>query len=251
MKTFSLLTLACFALGCSQPATKADSIASSTSPVPEADVIDDKTCVDTVWLLTHYDVTRLASGSAPAEGTGYPLACCADGVLKPEDSYRCEIDWPSSDVISCEVWAEYHDALAAAHPEGTRSPRVIANLEALKRWPSERHHCMSPPEALSGTEMATERRTLTLFPRDLSYDEAKGVVIFAPDSGVKRAAYVTYTLTMESFKRALPQRPQAPVEVIVELKSVTHKTERAAPGSAEPDGGFQNTYYEGTVVGLP
>jgi hypothetical protein len=251
MKQPLLIALACLALGCSQPATKTTAIVTSASSVPGADVINAETCVDIPWLLTHYDVTRLASGSSPAEGTGYPLACCADGVLKPDDTYRCEIDWPSSDVIECDTWTAYHDQLAAAHPEGARSPRVSDNLAALKRWPTEQHHCTSKAASLSASLVATERRTLTLFPRDLSYDDANGVVIFAPHSGVKRAAYITYTLSMESFQSVLAERPTAPVKVIVALQAVTRKTERAAPGHAEPTGGFNNVYYTGAVIGTP
>lgn len=251
MKQCLLLALACVAFGCSQPTTKTTSVTPPAPSVADAKAVNAETCVDIAWLLTHYDVTRLASGSSPAEGTGYPLECCADGVLKPEDAYRCEIDWPSSDVIGCETWTAYHAALAAAHPEGARSPRVIANLATLKRWPSEQHHCVSKTAGLVGTEAVAERRTLTLSPGDLRYDDAGGVVIFTPDSGVKRAAYTTYTLSMESFKRHFSSRPASPVKVIVELQKVTRKTERAAPGHAEPEGGFNNTYYTGTVVGTP
>ncbi|MGB0590012.1 MAG: hypothetical protein ACPGU1_10070 [Myxococcota bacterium] len=249
MKQCLLLALACVALGCSQPTTKTTSVTPPAPSVADSETVNAETCVDIVWLLTHYDVTRLASGSSPAEGTGYPLECCAEGVLLPEEAYRCEIDWPSSDVIACETWTSYHDALAAAHPLGSRSPRVTENLATLKRWPSQQHHCVSTAAGLVSTEAMTERRTLTLTPSDLRYDDAGGVVIFTPDSGVKRAAYITYSLSMESFKRIFSSRPTTPVEVIVELQKVARKTERAAPGHPEPDGGFKNTYYTGTVVG--
>jgi hypothetical protein len=251
MKQLPLLALACVTLGCSQPAPMAGVTPRSAQAVPSADVINAETCVDIVWLLSHYDVTRLASGSSPAEGAGYPLACCADGVLKPNDTYRCETDWPSSDVIGCDTWTEYHDALAAAHPDGVRSPRVSANLATLERWPAEQHHCINKTPLFSGAQVAVERRTLTLFPHDLTYDDVRGVVVFAPDSSVKRAAYITYTLSMESFQRVLAKRPTAPVKVIVEISAVARKTERAHSGAAEPIGGFQNTYYTGVVVGVP
>ena len=65
--------------------------------VPGPDVITEATCTAEVWLLTHYEIERLASGSSPAPDTGYPLACCAEGVL-PEHDRRCQLDWPSSDV---------------------------------------------------------------------------------------------------------------------------------------------------------
>ena len=40
-----------------------------------------------------------------------------DGVLNEGDAWRCELDWPSSDLIHCSAWTEYHQTLAAAHPE--------------------------------------------------------------------------------------------------------------------------------------
>ena len=86
-------------------------------------------------------LTRLASGSSPAPGTGYPVACCAEGVLSDSASYRCEIDWPSSDVPGCDIWRDYHATLSAAHPEGARSDLVEANLATLSQWAAEGHHC--------------------------------------------------------------------------------------------------------------
>jgi hypothetical protein len=104
-------------------------------------VITEMTCIDDAWLLTHYAVTRLASGSSPQPGTGYPVACCAEGVLSGGESYRCELDWPSSDVPGCDIWTDYHAKLSAAHPEGARPALVETNLSTLTRWTAEKHHC--------------------------------------------------------------------------------------------------------------
>lgn len=150
MKPMPIFLLACLALACNHrqvtqaPAT--DVPPAATPTVLGLDHINAETCVDLVWLLTHYDVARLASGSSPAEGTGYPLACCAKGVLAPDDEYRCEIDWPSSDLPGCDLWTTYHDALAAAYPDqAQRSARVHSNLALLKLWPTQNHHCMGDP----------------------------------------------------------------------------------------------------------
>ena len=113
----------------------------ATMPGPE--VITDATCADVTWLLTHYRLERLASGNAPAKDSGYPLACCEPGVLSDENSYRCELDWPSSDVVHCDLWRHYHFALSAAHPQGSRSERVESNLGLLSAWAENETNCSS------------------------------------------------------------------------------------------------------------
>ncbi len=144
----ALLVLASALLACAtqrpQQTTTAEPApapATQTS-VPGADVVTEVTCTDEVWLLTHYEVGRLASGSSPAPGTGYPLVCCAEGVLAA-DHWRCQVDWPSSDVVGCELFLEYRDALAAAHPIGARSQRVTDNLAGLARIAAEGTMCMT------------------------------------------------------------------------------------------------------------
>ena len=119
------------------PATEA------ASAVPGPEEVNAKNCTDLAWLLTHYDISRLASGSSPAPGTGYPIECCAEGVLTEDDSWRCELDWPSSDVVDCRTWSEYQAILAAAHREGSRSEQVQTNLSTLTKWIIEKHRCMS------------------------------------------------------------------------------------------------------------
>ncbi|MDP6944019.1 MAG: hypothetical protein QF464_07720 [Myxococcota bacterium] len=113
-----------------------------TVTVPGPDVITEATCTDEVWLLTHHEIERLASGSAPAPGAGYPLACCAEGVL-PEHDRRCELDWPSSDVPHCSVWSDYRERLLAAHGDGPHPALVESNLSTLARWVTDKHHCVS------------------------------------------------------------------------------------------------------------
>lgn len=141
---FLLLAMLCAACGAQNQGVTDDAKAlHRTAVVPPASVINEQTCVDPAWLLTHYDVQRLASGSAPQLGSGYPQVCCAAGVLRTDDAWRCELDWPSSDVIDCRLWLQYRDQLAAAHRENARSKRVERNLATLARWASERHHCSS------------------------------------------------------------------------------------------------------------
>ncbi len=144
--TLSLLAMAC--AGHSKCARSTTAVPSgdwevpSATAVPGPEVVTEATCTSDAWLLTHYDVERLASGSSPAPGTGYPIACCADGVM-PEHSMECELDWPSSDVPGCEIWTEYADTLRAAYPNSPRPERVDANIATLDRWAAEKHHCMT------------------------------------------------------------------------------------------------------------
>ncbi len=155
----SFMSLACTGQSAESPATPAPEApaavdvpaavdtpapaAKAVSAVPGPDAVNAKNCTDLAWLLTHYDISRLASGSSPAPGTGYPVECCAEGVLTEDDSWRCELDWPSSDVVDCSTWSEYQAILAAAHPEGARSEQVQTNLTILTKWIIEKHHCMS------------------------------------------------------------------------------------------------------------
>jgi len=137
----SLLLATCATDRAQQSAPSPPPLEASVVAGPE--VVNPETCVDDAWLLTHYEVARLASGSSPGPGTGYPLACCAEGVLGDDDAWRCELDWPSSDVIDCQVWSDYRATLAAAHPEGARSDRVRANLVTLARFAADGHQCSS------------------------------------------------------------------------------------------------------------
>ena len=140
MKTFALLAscLMLLACGAAQPQ---QSPPPAQGPAPTERIITQENCTSDTWLLTHYAVERLASGSAPGPNTGYPLECCADDVLSEGERWRCDLDWPSSDVIDCRGWKAYRDALAAAHSEGTRSPLITKNLLTLARWFNEKHHC--------------------------------------------------------------------------------------------------------------
>jgi hypothetical protein len=138
-----LLVLALTACATERP-QKTATEAPNAAPAPVVsgpDVITEATCVDDVWLLTHYELDRLASGSSPGPDTGYPLECCAKGVLTDDQSWRCELDWPSSDMVDCSLFQGYHDALATAHPEGDRPPLVQSNLDGLKRLVAEAQRC--------------------------------------------------------------------------------------------------------------
>ncbi len=95
------------------------------------------------------------------------------------------------------------------------------------------------------------RRTLTLKPDELVYDEAAMTATFKPDRGVRRAAYVTYILELAGLESVLGKRPTVPTAVVVEVGPVERSTYRPGPEMPQPDGGFQNEVYRGTVVGRP
>lgn len=136
-----LLTLAWFTLAsCAAhaPETEAEVAVNTAVTTP---TVNRGNCLSATWLLTHYDLARLASGSSPAAGTGYPLACCEAHVLEAADRWRCELDWPSSDVVDCSTWTSYHGELSAAFPVGRRSERVTANLRMLAEWAKLGKNC--------------------------------------------------------------------------------------------------------------
>jgi len=95
------------------------------------------------------------------------------------------------------------------------------------------------------------RRTLTLKPDELVYDASAKTATFKPDRGVRRAGYVTYILDLASLESVLGKRPTSPTPVVVELGPVERSTYRPGPNMPQPDGGFQNEVYRGTVVGRP
>ena len=136
----SSIAIACSPIGPIIASNKAPSAAARPSPVPAADVVNTGTCQSITWLLTHYEVERLASGSSPGEDRGYPQACCSEEALGPEAS-QCQLDWPSSDLVDCSLWQDFLDALVDAYPEAPRPQRVEGNMVTLKRWNLERHQC--------------------------------------------------------------------------------------------------------------
>ncbi len=101
------------------------------------------------------------------------------------------------------------------------------------------------------TAPAKERRTITLNPTEMTYDEAKGTCTFRPDGAVKRASYTRYVLDLASLERVLGSRPTAPVAVVVELEPAVTGTSKVDPSLPQPLGGFRQTTYKGVVVGVP
>jgi len=93
-----------------------------------------ETCTSDLWLLTHYSVEDLVRD-------GLPKDCCVQGLLPEEESWRCELDWPSSDVPPCTIWTDFHRELSNAHSEKSCSDRVKNNLSILARWGAEHHLC--------------------------------------------------------------------------------------------------------------
>ena len=98
-------------------------------------------CTNDVLLLTKYSVKSLM-------GTPLPKACCAKGILPANQAYRCNLDWPSSDVPSCATWSDLRKRLLAAHgvADGSGTPQslpplVRENARVLDRWHKDAYAC--------------------------------------------------------------------------------------------------------------
>ncbi|MES2645041.1 MAG: hypothetical protein V4850_36480 [Myxococcota bacterium] len=112
-------------------------------------------------------------------------------------------------------------------------------------------HPAPPAETVPAAPAAAEasRRTLTLDPEELTYDDAAGTVTFHPDSRRQSAAYTRYVLDLASLEAALGGRPEAPVQVLVEVTGGEPRNETPAdPMVAQPQGGFAITIWTGRVV---
>ena len=145
MKAFLVcISLSALLSACaSQPATLTGDVPhteNAQAPIPGAEVINAATCSDPRWLLSHFPLARLASGSSPEADSGFPIACCASSALGREDR-RCQLDWPSSDLVECTLWLELRDALTEAYPRTPRPRRVQQNIEALEDWHARQHQC--------------------------------------------------------------------------------------------------------------
>ena len=117
------------------------SLTPAATRIEGADAITADNCKSVAWLLTHYDLKRLASGSSPAPGTGFPLACCQPNALG-NDNFRCQHDWPSSDVVDCSLWRDYYQVLSDAYTNAPQPAQVTQNLTLLEEWAKSGHHCM-------------------------------------------------------------------------------------------------------------
>lgn len=144
---FAIATALLSFSGCSvSSASKVPPTSPAASPAP-ADLLAGKSerdiCLNDAYLLARYSLKEL-------HGSPLPPACCKPGVLPEAQSYRCKLDWPSSDVPPCRLWAQIHDAVLAAHANTTREtwPLVLrTNLTTLKQWSAEKHACQDEPEA--------------------------------------------------------------------------------------------------------
>ena len=95
-------------------------------------------CTTDSLLLTRYPVEALY-------GSPLPKPCCDAGVLPSEESWRCQLDWPSGDIPPCSLWVELKadlDELIAKRSTlltsqqlaQTRDNRIQLNRWAQKGW---------------------------------------------------------------------------------------------------------------------
>lgn len=107
----------------------------------------------------------------------------------------------------------------------------------------------SPPADLPTEIPGMETLTLTLDPGALDYDEAAGTVTFTPGRNVQAASYETWIFDLASLHAALGGRPEAPVEVVVEVgppETTTYTPDD--PNLPAPQGGFRISTRRGTVL---
>jgi hypothetical protein len=94
------------------------------------------------------------------------------------------------------------------------------------------------------------RVTLTVHPDELSYDEAKGTMTYAPNSKVKRASYTYYVFQIKNVEEVLGGRPTKKTSLVVEVGEPKRSTYQAKdPRLAQPSGGFKSVTYQGVVIG--
>ena len=97
----------------------------------------------------------------------------------------------------------------------------------------------------------TNRMTLTIDPDELSYDEAKGTMTYAPNRKVKRASYTYYVFKIKNVEEILGERPTKKTSLVVEVGEPKRSTYQAKdPRLAQPSGGFKSITYQGVVVGV-
>jgi hypothetical protein len=103
------------------------------------------------------------------------------------------------------------------------------------------------PPPLASPVYSNGTVTVTLDPRYMSYDEAKGIATFSPDSDRQMSEYTTWVLDLKSLESVVG-RPSGPVVVTVELSSTDVKKSTPADGMPSPMGGFTYTTNTGKVV---
>jgi hypothetical protein len=83
---------------------------------------------------------------------------------------------------------------------------------------------------------------VTLDPADLTWDDEAGTATWSPGSRVKAAAYMHTVFEAAALEAALGGRPDAPVELRIEiLSSRTEASVPEDPNVAAPEGGFAIT----------
>ena len=126
-------------------------------PTPLMSSSREEICRTDALLLIKYPISNL-------ENTGWTRFCCGKNPVF--DDGRCELDWPSSDVPSCDVWDEMRNQVYARYgfpfkgekwrkwakkqkwyerredfQDSWLSPIARANIATLKRYASVEHQC--------------------------------------------------------------------------------------------------------------
>lgn len=114
----------------------------------------------------------------------------------------------------------------------------------------------TPPETTppgppaEAAEAAPTRRVIGLVPSETTWDEAGGKAIFEPDRDRQKADYETYVLDLPSLMAALGGRPEATVNIEIEITRESSETYFPSdPNMPSPMGGFRTITYEARVVG--
>lgn len=94
------------ASGGAEPAQAETEAAASGSPSPLAGLSDAQICEHDELLLLKWSVEELMAG-------GWKTHCCGPGTTL--DPGRCELDWPSSDVLACSAWGAMRVAMEARY----------------------------------------------------------------------------------------------------------------------------------------
>ena len=130
----------CKTTGSNAPNSKAQKQSEALEITKKTPVFTAENCMSDLWLASHHSVEKLAS-------SGLPEGCCTAGLLPEEEAWRCEMDWPSSDLPECSFWTRVHERLSEAIPAKARSPLVKTNLSTLSGWASEASNCRASKES--------------------------------------------------------------------------------------------------------
>ncbi len=122
------------------PASRAQNQSEALEKTKKSLTFTAENCMSDLWLASHHSVKDLAS-------SGLPEGCCAADLLPEEEAWRCEMDWPSSDLPECSFWTRVHERLSEAIPAKARSPLVKTNLSTLSGWASEASNCRASKES--------------------------------------------------------------------------------------------------------